>query len=202
MPVQDLYYKKYLKYKNKYLELKQYGGSPLEEATARIKDRVREDEENNKLIKTCKEFFVWPTSKVASQRKEDDEYVAKNDKSVTVDEAEAKHQKNIERRLEMDTLDNDKNKYIPLKLSWFADDSIIEFINFDNKHAVAWEAIEGGSEGGSKGYEEFDNYMQACEFVRDSFFRSSNDSYDWDSKYTKWKIVDVETGAIRKMDEW
>ena len=85
MPVQDLYYKKYLKYKNKYLELKQYGGGLLEEAKARIEARDREDEEGSKLITACKEFFVWPTSKVASQRKEDDEYVAKNDKSVTFD---------------------------------------------------------------------------------------------------------------------
>ena len=93
----------------------------------------------------------------------------------------------------MDTLDRNKNKYIPLYLSSFADDSIIEFINFDNKHAVIWKAIEGGSED----YQEFDNYMQACEFVRDSFFRS----YD-DNKYTEWKIVDVKTGAIMNMDEW
>jgi hypothetical protein len=78
-------------------------------------------------------------------------------------------------------------------LSWFADDSIIELLNFDNKHAVIWEAIEGDSEG----YQEFDNYMQACEFVRDRFYRE-----DDDNKYTKWEIVDVETGAIMNTDEW
>jgi len=175
MPVQDLYYKKYLKYKNKYLELKQYGGVRHD----LISERALED---NKA--KAEGRVDWPTPEIVNKRKAEDE-------------AEAKYKNNIERRLEMDTLDSNKNKYIPLFLSYFADDSIIEFINFDNKHAVSWEAIEGGSEG----YQEFDNYMQACEFVRDRFFRSY-DSYDYDNKYTKWKIVDVETGAIMNMDEW
>jgi hypothetical protein len=145
MPVQDLYYKKYLKYKNKYLELKQYGGMQV------ISERALED-----------------------------------------DEAEPKHQKDIKRHLEMDMFDGNKNKNKnkPLHLSNLVDDSII---NFNNKHRVSWEAIEGGREG----YQEFDNYMQAYEFVTDKFYRS----YD-DNKNIKWTIVDVETGAIINMYKW
>ena len=51
--------------------------------------------------------------------------------------------------------------------------------------------------GGSEGYKIFDNYMQACEFVRENFYREFN--YD---KYISWKIIDVVTRKIMNEDVW
>ena len=188
MPVQDLYYKKYLKYKNKYLELKQYGGSPLEEAKARIKDRVREDEENNKLIKTCKEFFVWPTSKVAIQRKEDDEYVAKNDKI----------ENNRMRLIEMDLEDAQTRSGTDLLFLYYVD-KIVDAYSYDpdRPKTVKSKIIYSGK----INFEKFDNYLKAVQYVRDNY--DTYDSYSGSFiDNTKWLIIDNDTNAVLNRDKF
>ena len=187
MPVQDLYYKKYLKYKNKYLELKQYGGGPLEEAKARIKDRVREDEENKKLINTCKEFFVWPTSKVASQRKEDDEYVAKNDKI----------ENNRKRLEEMEKEDNIKNKF-DLLFSHYVDNMLDKYSHDpDTPKTVKSKIIDTGE----INFAEFNNYLTAVRYVRENY--DTKDTYtDSFIDHTKWLIIDNGTNAVVNRDDF
>jgi hypothetical protein len=188
MPVQDLYYKKYLKYKNKYLELKQYGGGSLEEAKARINDRVREDEENNKLINTCKEFFIWPTSKVASQRKEDDEYVAKNDKI----------ENNKMRLKEMEMEDAKTSSGTDLLFSYYVK-KIFDTYSYDpdKPKTVKSKIIYSGK----INFAKFDNYLKAVQYVRDNYDRKDS---DWDSfsDNTKWLIIDNDTNAVLNRDEF
>jgi hypothetical protein len=212
MPVQDLYYKKYLKYKNKYLELKQYGGGPLEEAKARIEDRVREDEEGSKLINACKEFFVWPTSKVAIQRKEDDEYVAKNDKSVTVDYEQReineyfdgiainieKEKKRLEETYktiaEMQEIDSKVlNVTGPPFYTYVKNIININNFNPNKSHTVRFKIISTGIEESYK----FNNYLKAVQYVRDNFDSLTNyESVD----HTKWIIIDDTTNTIINYD--
>jgi len=213
MPVQDLYYKKYLKYKNKYLELKQYGGGPLEEAKARIEDRVREDEEGSKLINACKEFFVWPTSKVAIQRKEDDEYVAKNDKSVTVDYEQReineyfdgiainieKEKKRLEETYktiaEMQEIDSKVlNVTGPPFYTYVKNIININNFNPNKSHTVRFKIISTGIEESYK----FNNYLKAVQYVRYNY--DSTDPFSDPSDHTKWIIIDDTTNTIINYD--
>jgi hypothetical protein len=205
MPVQDLYYKKYLKYKNKYLELKQYGGGTLEEAKARIEDRVREDKEGSKLINACKEFFVWPTSKVAIQRKEDDEYVAKNDKSVTVDYRQGeineyieKEKKRLEETYKTLTKMQDTDSIYQGTGASFSTyvKNIININNFnpDKEQMIKSKIIETGE----VNYMKFDNYLKAVQYVRWNY-DSKNDYGKYDD-HTKWIITDIGTNTVINRD--
>ena len=179
----------------------------------RIEARVREDEEGSKLITACKEFFVWPTSKVASQRKEDDEYVAKNDKSVTFDYKEDDINKYIEnnknkfeekiKRLEenkikllkMQEIDNKVLNVTGPPFSTYVK-KIIDIINFnpEKEQMVKSKIISTGE----VEYMKFNNYLEAVQYVR--WHYDSKTDYDELHDHTKWIITDIGTNTVINRD--